>query len=458
MNDCMRRYRVLLACLAWSVGVSQGQSDSCPAFPGQAVDALSAACSEVEAGQWCAAEGDALALSETASIDLIDSEDDAALALLRLSAGLSEGRALDILLYGGVALEAAQAEEAPQLVTMNATNTAGYGLNLRSGPGTNFGELGVFEDKASLLADGRSADGQWIRVQGDFGAAWVAARLIRLEGEVSALLVAEAGPSYDEPFQRAVLRMDEAQDACAWQSSGLLVRNPHEAQARLSLNGLALEFGQAAFIVRADPETGLSLSVLQGSIQATLAGQSLSASARQTLRAPLGEDLLAQAELERADWVEEVAESAPLALFDLSAPQEVQAPTAVPFPTPNQSAAPPSASFLAAQTTVYQAESGPDVLSGTCSSPPIAACSHPAAITPNADGTVDWRGQEPLPYRMQPTGPNTFVFQGRNALNNANLSLELTLTSATTWNLTMTTVYDNDPLCNHTYYYSATKR
>jgi hypothetical protein len=420
------------------------------------MEAWRASCSALEAGQSCT-EGGVFSLSQTDLIDLIDSEASARLALLSLKAGLSEGRALDVLLYGGVSLQAAPSE-APQLVTMNATNTAGYSLNLRRGPGTNFGEVGIFPDKTSLLADGRSADGQWIRVQSEAGTAWVAARLIRLDGQVGDLVVAEAGPGYDEPFQQALLSMDEAQDACAWQSSGLLVRNPHQAQARLLLNGLALDFGQAAFIVRADPEVGLSLSVLQGSVQATLDGQSASASARQTLRAPLSDELLAQGALERVDWAEEVAEGAPLALFDLSAPQEVQAPTPAPRPAsaPNQSTF--THSFLSPQTVVYQAESGPDFISGTCNTPPIEACSHPAAIIPNANGTIDWRGQEPVPYRMQPVGPNSFVFRGRNFLNNANLSLELTLTSESTWAMTMTTVYDSDPLCNHTYYYTAVRR
>ncbi|MCS6835730.1 MAG: hypothetical protein NZ750_06915 [Anaerolineae bacterium] len=445
-----------LTLLVLSVGLSQGQSAACPFFAAQAIDELRARCAELSAGQGCTEDG-VFNLSETPLVNLIDSEMTAPLALLSLNASLSEGRRIDLLLYGGVALRAIQSE-APSPVTMQATNAAGYAVNLRRGPGTNFAEVGVLPDKASLVADGRSADSQWVRVRGGFGTAWVAARLVRLDGQIGALPVAEAGPSYDEPFQQAILSLDEAQEACDWQASGLLVRNPHQAQARLLLNGLALEFGPSAFIVRADPEAGLILSVLQGSVQAALEGQSASANARQSLRAPLGDDSLAQGTLERADWVAEVVQSAPLALFDLSAPQAAQAPTTAPRSTPRLGAPVFVHSFLAPQTVIYQADSGPDVLSGTCNTPPIEACSHPAAITPNADGTISWRGQEPVPYRMQPVGPNTFVYRGRNVLNNARLSLELTLTSESTWSMTMTTVYDNDPLCNHTYYYTAVRR
>lgn len=116
-------------------------------------------------------------------------------------------------------------------------------------------------------------------------------------------------------------------------------------------------------------------------------------------------------------------------------------------------------SFVPPVQSVWQAESGPDVLTGDCSSsPPLAVCSHLAAVIPQPDGSIQWRGQEPVPYTLQNTGLNSYFFQGRNFQNNGNISLNLTFVSETQWNLTYATVYDNAPECTHTFYYTGTPR
>ncbi len=116
-------------------------------------------------------------------------------------------------------------------------------------------------------------------------------------------------------------------------------------------------------------------------------------------------------------------------------------------------------SFLPPLQSIWQAESGPDVLTGDCSnSAPLAVCSHLAAVIPQADGSIQWRGQEPVPFPMQSTGLNTYFFQGRNFQNNGNLTLNLTFVSPSQWNLTYSTIYDNAPACTHTFYYTGTPR
>jgi uncharacterized protein YraI len=107
--------------------------------------------------------------------------------------------------------------------------------------------------------------------------------------------------------------------------------------------------------------------------------------------------------------------------------------------------------------SVWQANSGLDNVSGTCINPPLALCAHLAAIKPNADGSLTWRGQEPLPYTLSPTGGNTFAYSGRSVLGNGNVHLALTFTSDSTWSMIFTTIFDNDPQCTHTFYYTATR-
>lgn len=107
--------------------------------------------------------------------------------------------------------------------------------------------------------------------------------------------------------------------------------------------------------------------------------------------------------------------------------------------------------------TIWSADPGQDILSGTCLMPPLPVCPHPVAITPNG-GTLSWRGQEPLPYTLRLTGDNAYSFSGRNNLNNADVNMSLTFTSATTWMMTTTQVFDNDSACVHTLYYNAVPR
>lgn len=113
--------------------------------------------------------------------------------------------------------------------------------------------------------------------------------------------------------------------------------------------------------------------------------------------------------------------------------------------------------FLPAGQSVWFADSGQDVVTGTCSGPPLALCNHPVAISPAGGNQMSWRGQEPLPYTLTQTGPNTYAYNGRSVMGNGNVSFLLTFTSETTWQLTLTTVFDNDPQCNHTFYYNATR-
>ncbi len=116
-----------------------------------------------------------------------------------------------------------------------------------------------------------------------------------------------------------------------------------------------------------------------------------------------------------------------------------------------------SSGLVPAGQSVWQTEPGLDNTSGTCTQPPVAMCAHLAAIVTNADGTLTWRGQEPMPYTMQPAGANTYAYNGRNALNNGNLQMSLTFSDPTAWTMVATTVYDTDPGCQHTFYYTATR-
>lgn len=112
-------------------------------------------------------------------------------------------------------------------------------------------------------------------------------------------------------------------------------------------------------------------------------------------------------------------------------------------------------SLVPAGQSVWQTDPGLDSPSGTCNEPAMALCAHLAAITPNADGSIQWRGQDINPYTLYSSGSNNFSYNGRNALNNGNVNMNMTFLDESNWIMTMNIVFDSDPACTHTLNYTA---
>lgn len=108
------------------------------------------------------------------------------------------------------------------------------------------------------------------------------------------------------------------------------------------------------------------------------------------------------------------------------------------------------------QSTIWQANSGSDNVSGTCKLSALTMCSHMVAITLNSNGTISWRGQEPRAYTLRQRN-GVFSFSGRNKRGNGRITLSLVFNSENSWSMTMTQVFDNDPECIHTFYYTASR-
>ncbi len=141
---------------------------------------------------------------------------------------------------------------------------------------------------------------------------------------------------------------------------------------------------------------------------------------------------------------------------------QVEAPPIViaapPVPAGDPGAAPASGPDLAPTTnSVWQMVPGTDNMSGDCSgAPAINFCDHLAAIGPVAGG-ISWRGMEPTPYVLTQAQPNVYAYSGPNALGTGTVTMSLTFTSGTTLSMTMSLVLNNEPNCQHVYYYTGTK-
>jgi hypothetical protein len=515
-------------CAALMINRLSVAAEACAETPLNSLCVGSAAVQvQLAGGELAFMPGDTLALDTvtgiaTGSADV--TEDAWGLALLNTDVGLAAG-SLQMVLFGDATLTNAVNITTLDLPIIGITNTAGYDVNLREGPGIGFTTVGIFRQNTTLIADGRSTDGQWYRVRAGDGLAWVSASTpVQLEGTPESLMTLDN--PYTTPMQVFTLATPvENDDLCGMAASGLLVALSGDERVHLMANNVDLAFSTAILLLQANIENGLQVHVIRGAVQARVNAQTIGASAGETLTIPIADETLLAAggpEL-KARFAFAAVGGAPLALVDAAGLQciigttqnevttfggpgsaypelsnldaaahyivtgfaldetqrawwrldngrwtpqdavqavglcanvaQVETPPITNF-TPLSAA---NANFLPAETTIYQANSGPDILSGTCSGSPVAVCIHPAAIIPQADGTFLWRGQEPKDYLMSPTTANTYQHIGRNFANNANIKLTMTLTSTETWQMTMETVYDNDPLCIHTFNYTAAR-
>lgn len=458
--------------------------------------------------------GDLLALDSLMLVETIDdSSDNTGLAIMTTDAGLTT-TPVTMMLYGGASLETGIGTTTLDLPTLVISNVEDYDLNLREGPATTYNTVGLFPAGTQLLTDGRSADNQWLRVRTETGFAWVSVTLVQLEGDINSLLALET--LYTAPMQimrlwtndcgglmlerqgtdrvhvqvnGADLAFEQATIVAQADGEDGLQVHVLEGSVRLVAAGQTLEIasGQSASlpldsallaagaptlaerypfaavtsaplplistdglmciagVTTADAltpysgpgETFTALRALDGKSHYAVTGYASDASAQAWWR------------LEDNQWI---PQSRVQTLGQCSAVAEVAPPS-----TDTLSVLPGSP-LAPGQKTIYQAESGADVMTGTCTGSPLAICSHPVAMWPNGDGSFSWRGQEPIDYRLVVAGENSYTYSGRNFADNANLILNLSFTTSSTWQMTMTTIYDNDPLCNHTFYYTATAR
>jgi Bacterial SH3 domain len=426
---------------------------------------------------------------------------------------------IQLVLFGEATITDAFTPLPEPYPTVTVKNASVNILNLRGAPSVNGSVVGTLMPGIELTADGRSSDSQWLHVQRENGAAWVYASLVTVnEGDDASQLYLLDSPIM-QPMQSLTLTSAGADCAggllveasgkdtahlevngalLTFSSATLLLQAPDgqpltvdviKGSADVLANGTKVTAkvgAEVSIAADAAPElqdryafaslTSAPLTMLPQDSLVCVAGVNGGAAAS-LYRTPgtgnqaagtvdpnahvtvTGQTTASDGTLwylvDNSRWVPQndviiIGVCNNVAQVSASVAQQ---------PITNSSQNVPPASFehnlLPQGQSIWQAHTGADHLSGTCSAPPIAQCDHLAAITTNADGTISWRGQEPQPYRMHATGPNSFAFSGRNGLNNANLSLTVTFTSETIWTGVMQLVYDNDGGCAHTFYYTA---
>ncbi|MBN1285377.1 MAG: SH3 domain-containing protein [Anaerolineae bacterium] len=469
----MSRFRVVLSTLLLLGLLTSGapgfaQDDAgCAGATAAVAEALAPLFAEMEAGQAyrVAVAFDALDEVETQPVAL-DPDETALLASGALADGwdviaAQPADGLFLILFGATETANPAAAETAEHPTAAVTGAARPNLNLRAGPGTDYPVLDVLPFGAEAVADGRNEAGDWLRLRAGEAAVWGFAEYLEAEteGAFEALDVLAAddlsrADLYPAPMQ--AFNLTTAPDASVCGGAGLLVQNiDAETIAHVEVNGVRLALDEGTLLIKAqkpdaESEAVLDITVLAGSARVTLPGSP-------SVAAFTGAHIVVEPGLapEQMDdiVVEEVASTVPVDLLPVALDEQ---PVVEPPPPPV--AAPAGAaggSFVPAQPSVWQSFPGSDNMGGACAGPAIVFCDHPVAITPNGDGTITWRGQEPTGYVLAPTGPNSFYFSGRRHQGDGNITLALSFTSTTTWSMTMTIVMDSEPGCTHTFYYTA---
>lgn len=458
--------------------------------------------------------------ADITTVDALRLEKDGLVVIKAMADLPADSPPVTLIAYGDMTLVNTTQKVDLPLPTLTVRNPGLYVLNLRDQPNKNSLIVGTFDAGIDLVADGRNDSNGWIHVQTADGAAWVSASIVELVGgSIDELTV--LNNHYIYPWQQMSLQTTPGCGGLIVQSSserparlqvngvdmllktGALVAEA-QVEASLQLRVLTGEVQVRAAQYSAVARQSDAVSVAMGgddgldAVDSPRVAEEYPFSAIST--APLSllpadsaicvagvtdEDVEAMLfngpgapyspvdamspdytyvvtgqntaedgstwwRLEQRQWV---AQSAVQTAGVCMAVAEVPKPSLVVIGN-NQSVV---HNYLPAGTSIWQASTSTDTLTGTCSTPPIAQCSHLVAIIPDGRGGISWRGQEPNPYPMAPIAGDTFAFSGRNQLNNAKITLSVAFNSESSWNGQMTLVYDSDPTCTHTFYYSATR-
>lgn len=274
--------------LCWLAATGFAQEEACPVLERAAVAEAQVWCPGVRAGELCygndaaaaqlgAAEavfqavGDRVPLSAVQSVSTQRGELAHGIVLLHTLAYPQDSwraAALHIVLLGDAALT----DASPQRPFVPSRIQAIQGANVRAIPAENGRILTPLFQDAIVMLTGRTADGQWLRLQLPSGeAGWVIASAV--EGDTAALPTVSAqddapGLLY-APFAAFDLQTGRNDAACvqAWES-GALLQSSGDDFVRLQVNGLDVQLRGTAFL-QADAASRLRLALY------VLAGEAL---------------------------------------------------------------------------------------------------------------------------------------------------------------------------------------
>jgi hypothetical protein len=295
MRKSIFGFLVLVCCVA----VTAAQDDICPALVQNALEYTDEVCSTTERNQACYGNlqinatpvedvaafkfdvpGDIenIAAIQSLQLSALSTPETWGVMLMQVQANLPDtlpGQNITMLLFGDVTLENQGGTTKTVILDATARNNA----RVRSGAGTQNGQIGSLRSGDVVQADGRNEAGDWLRVVlADDTAGWVSTDLLQVTGDVTTLSIVEgtqiAGTTYG-PMQAFYFTSGIGEAACdEAPPDGLLIQTPEGAGTiDLFINEVQINVGSTIFItVHPDrPESGgkLQVYVLEGQVTLT---------------------------------------------------------------------------------------------------------------------------------------------------------------------------------------------
>lgn len=291
MKSVIRKTTFTIFLLFLSVVVSFSQSATCPELVETALNAVENNCRDLGRNEACygynlvqasfinevpedffSQVSDKTALAELATVQtsaLNSTNGQWGVALLNLQANLPNtipGQNVTFVLMGDVTVENAVAPE-NTFVPIDGIeiSLAVDSANLRSGAGLNFNVVAGLRRGEMVLADGLSADGEWLRVVKDERPAWLNRSLVTENPEIETLPV--LSNELHTPMQAFYLRTGLGQPECLEAPEDmLLVQGPEDIQIEITVNGAQVELGSTGIFrtIEDDGVSFLEITVLDG--------------------------------------------------------------------------------------------------------------------------------------------------------------------------------------------------
>lgn len=236
---------------------------------------------------------------ETLRLSALDEDTNTwGIALMKLQANLPAslpGQNVTFVLFGNVEIRNA-VEPSEELATIEIS--ANDGINVRSGPSTDYRVVGSLARGETVTANGRNADGSWLRIQVPDSDAlgWVFAQLVTTDGDASTLSVVDASATEVPftPMQAFYFSTGIGTTNCTEAPpDGILVQTPQGAgKIELRANDVDIQLGSTAFL-QAQAGADLTISVVEGEGVVTADGVSVVVPAGAQVEVPLDDDLSA---------------------------------------------------------------------------------------------------------------------------------------------------------------------
>jgi len=304
------------------LAVTSAQDDSCSFDDGKIVETIQMVCPPTGENEVCygnfevnvVTQGDVpedfhfINPGDNAQLEFIRSlflssldpqRDRWGIAQMYLLANLTQGaEEITILLFGDVSVD----NEVAATTKLNVVPTVS--ANVRNVPSLDSIILRSVPAQEPVEAVGRLEDTSWIRVivpeTGALG--WISVALLSLQDESTAFedLPIHTGSSpYFGPMRAMSYRSGTSTTCSTFGADGMLIQTP-QGQARITMliNEVSIEmvstnqFGAAAF-VQANPEDGMSISMLTGSANVEAEGTAFFVNANMRTIIPLNQDFSA---------------------------------------------------------------------------------------------------------------------------------------------------------------------